>query len=498
MKKAVPPAVYVLAAGVFAMVTSEFTVAGLMPQLAEGLVTGIPQIGYLVTIFAVAMAVGGPLLTFALLKVPPKSALMTIFAIFLVGNVIAALATGYPMMVLARIISGAASQAFFGIAVSMGVQLVDERVRGRAVAVVMNGLMLGTLLGLPLAIFVGGRFGWQTAFWTISAITLGAAVLTLAFVSNPAAPAGGVEPAASAGGVEPAASTCSDLAVLREPQFLLALASSTLIIGATFSAFSFFTPILTEVTGFSVNLVPVLLLVYGAATLVGNLVVGRLADKHTISTLLFGTALNALFLTGFALFTGIPSLALAFMLGIGLVGVTMNPAMAVRIQRAGSTAPLVNTIHGSFITLGVIIGSAVGSALIPLHGLRAPVVLGIGLAVLAIAAVSPAMASPYLRRGAPDDGSEAELESDRSLLSAPRRPSRRRDRTGAPPDRRTPGRSAPGRPLRAPSPPEPAPPAPPRPDPARSGPDGTAANRPDSATAAARSRARPGRRAGCR
>ncbi|MFF9430299.1 MFS transporter [Streptomyces sp. NPDC014746] len=389
---------YVLAAGVFAMVTSEFTVAGLMPQLAEGLGTGIPQIGYLVTIFAAAMAVGGPLLTYALLKVPPKSALLTIFAIFLVGNVIAALATGYPMMVLARIISGAASQAFFGISVSMGVQFVDERVRGRAVAVVMNGLMLGTLLGLPLAIFVGGRFGWQAAFWTISAITLVAAVLTLAFVSNPAA------------------STRSDAAVLRKPQFLLALASSTLIIGATFSAFSFFTPILTEVTGFSDGLVPVLLLVYGAATLVGNLVVGRLADNHTISTLLFGTALNALFLTGFALFTDIPSLALAFMLGIGLVGVTMNPAMAVRIQRAGSTAPLVNTIHGSFITLGVIIGSAVGSALIPPHGLRAPVILGIGLAILAIAAILPALASPYLRRGAPDDAPEA--ESDQSLRSA--------------------------------------------------------------------------------
>ncbi|MFG2738187.1 MFS transporter [Streptomyces carpaticus] len=408
MKRAVPPAVYVLAAGVFAMVTSEFTVAGLMPQLAEGLGTEIPQIGYLVTIFAVAMAVGGPPLTFALLKVPPKTALMTVFAIFLVGNVIAALATGYPLMVLARIISGAASQAFFGIAVSMGVQLVDERVRGRTVAVVMNGLMLGTLLGLPLATFAGGRFGWQTAFWTISAITLVAAILTLAFVSNPAAPADG--------GVEPAASTRSDLAVLRKPQFLLALASSTLIIGATFSAFSFFTPILTEVTGFSDSLVPVLLLVYGAATLVGNLVVGRLADKHTISTLLLGTALNALFLTGFALFTDIPSLALAFMLGIGLVGVTMNPAMAVRIQRAGSTAPLVNTIHGSFITLGVIIGSAVGSALIPLHGLRSPVVLGIGLAILAIPAILPALASPHLRRGAPDGTSAA--QSDQFLLSA--------------------------------------------------------------------------------
>ncbi|MFE7614375.1 MFS transporter [Streptomyces sp. NPDC057496] len=395
MRKAVPPAVYVLAAGVFAMVTSEFTVAGLMPQLAEGLGTGIPQIGYLVTIFAAAMAVGGPLLTVALLKTPPRTALMIVFAIFLVGNVTAALATGYPMMVLARIVSGAASQAFFGIAVSMGVQLVDERVRGRAVAVVMNGLMLGTLLGLPLATFVGGRFGWQSAFWAITVITLLAAALTHAVVRNPSIPSGeGNDFAAPAG---------SQLAVLRRPQFLLALVSSTLIIGATFSAFSFFTPILTEVTGFSEGIVPVLLLVYGAATLLGNVVVGRLADRHTISTLLIGTGLNALFLAGFALFADLPPLALAFMLGIGLVGVTMNPAMAVRVQRSGSTAPLVNTIHGSFITLGVVIGSAAGSALIPQHGLRAPIVLGVGLAGLAIVAILPALSSPGLRRGAPDD-----------------------------------------------------------------------------------------------
>lgn len=391
----VPSGVYILAAGVFAMVTSEFSVAGLMPQLAAGLDTGIAQVGYLVTIFAAAMAVGGPILTFALLRVAPKTALMIVFAVFLAGNVLAALATGYSMMVVARIISGAASQAFFGIAVSMGVRLVDEQARGRAVAVVMNGLMLGTLLGLPLATFVGGRFGWQAGFWAISAITMLAAVLTLAIARNPAASADGTAEAATSVG--------ADLAVLRRPQFLLALASSTLIIGATFSAFSFFTPILTEVTGLSAGLVPIVLLVYGAATLVGNLVVGRLADNHTVSTLLVGTGLNALFLMGFALFTDAPLPALVLMLGIGLVGVTMNPAMAVRVQRAGSTAPLVNTIHGSFITLGIIISSAVGSALIPQHGLRAPVVLGVVMAVLAILAILPALASTYLRRGVPDE-----------------------------------------------------------------------------------------------
>lgn len=386
----VPAAVYILAAGIFAMVTSEFAVAGLMPQLAEGLGTGVEQIGYLVTIFAVAMAVGGPILTLALLRVPPKTALMIIFAVFLVGNVIAALAATYPIMVVARIVSGVASQAFFGVAVSLCARLVDERIRGRAVGVAMNGLMLGTLLGLPLATLVGGRLGWQSAFWTISILTTIAAILTLIAVRNPQQEAANEQTKASAS---------EEFAVLRRPQFLLAIVSSTLIIGATFSAFTFFTPILTQITGFAESTVPLLLLTYGAATVIGNMIVARLADRHTISTLLVGTALNAVFLAGFAFFTDVPVVALVFMFGIGLVGVTMNPAMAVRAQRAGSTAPLANTVHSSFITLGIILGSAIGSALIPTYGLRSPVILGVGMAILAILVIVPALSSPYLRHG---------------------------------------------------------------------------------------------------
>lgn len=130
--RTVPLPVYFLAVGVFAMTTSEFAVAGLMPQLAQGLGTGIEQIGYLVTVFAVAMTVGGPVLTMLLLRVSPKTALMVIFGIFLAGNVLAALAGSYPMMVVARIISGVAAQAFFGIGVSLSARPVDERMRGRA------------------------------------------------------------------------------------------------------------------------------------------------------------------------------------------------------------------------------------------------------------------------------------------------------------------------------------------------------------------------------
>ena len=371
----VPSAVYVLAAGIFAMVTSEFAVAGLMPQLAAGLGVDVARIGYLITVFAVAMAVGGPVLTLALLRIRPKAALMVIFAVFLAGNVLAALATTYSVMVVARVISGVASQAFFGIAISLCGQLVDERTRGRAIGVAMNGLMLGTLLGLPLATFAGGHYGWRAAFWTITLLTVLAALLTQFQVRD----VGQAERRKAA-----------DFGVFRRPKLLLALVSSTLIIGATFSAFSFFTPILTEVSGFSPDAVPVLLLGYGAATVVGNSIVGRLADRHTMSTLVAGTLLNAVFLTGFALFTDLPAAALAFLLAIGLVGVTMNPAMAVRVQRAGNTSPLVNTVHSSFITLGVMLGSSVGAGLIEPYGLRAPIVLGAAMAVGAVLTILPA------------------------------------------------------------------------------------------------------------
>jgi MFS transporter, DHA1 family, inner membrane transport protein len=117
----VPRAVYVLALGIFAMVTSEFVVAGLMPQIASGLDVSIPQVGYLITAFAVAMALGGPVLTVLAMRLRPKTALLLLFAVFLAGNVLAATASGYPTMLL---VTGAASQAFFGVAVSVCVVLV--------------------------------------------------------------------------------------------------------------------------------------------------------------------------------------------------------------------------------------------------------------------------------------------------------------------------------------------------------------------------------------
>lgn len=375
-----PRAVYLLAMGIFAMVTSEFVVAGLMPQMAEGLDATIPHIGYLITAFALAMAVGGPLLAVAVLRLPGKRALLVLFAVFLAGNVMAASAATYGVMLAARLITGTASAAFFGVAISMTVQLVRPEVRGRAIAAVMNGLMLGTLLGLPLSTLVGERFGWRSAFWVITALAALAALATVAGVPS-------VARTQSAGFRQ-------ELGAFRNGRLWLAFSTSTFLIGATFSAFSYFNPILTEITGFATGTVPLLLIAYGAATVVGNHVVGRLADRYTLTVQLWGLGLNFVFLLGFALLADVRAAAVPAMLGIGLVGVTMNPAMATRVQRTANARPLVNTVHSSFITLGVVIGSWLGGLGIDRYGLRAPLWLGAALAVAGIGTLLPDLLRP--------------------------------------------------------------------------------------------------------
>ncbi|MFI8209449.1 MFS transporter [Streptomyces werraensis] len=382
-----PRAVYVLALGIFAMVTSEFVVAGLMPQMADGLNATIPQIGYLITAFAVAMAAGGPFLTMALMKLPPRTALMALFAIFLAGNALAATATGYSTMMAARIVTGIASQAFFGVGISMCAQITRPEIRGRAIAVAMNGLMLGTLLGLPVSTLIGERFGWRAAFWAIAAITVIAAVATWFGVPR-------IERAEGGGGFR------QELGVFRKPKLWLVLSTSTLVIGATFSAFSYFNPILTDLVGFSTGAVPLLLIAYGAATVVGNNIVGRFADRHTVPVLAIGLVLNSVFLSGFALLADLPAPAVVCMMGIGLVGVTMNPALATRVQRTGNAGPLVNTVHSSFITLGIILGSSIGAVAIDTWGLRAPLWLGAVTALAGLATVLPDLA----RRSTPAKG----------------------------------------------------------------------------------------------
>lgn len=374
-----PKPVYLMSLGIFVMVCSELLVSGLMPQMSRDLGVSIPEIGYLVTVFALAMALGGPPLTLAVMRMSTKRALLTLFIVFLIGNGLAALSTSYGMMLAGRLVTGAASGAFFGVALSAVAQITAPEVRGRATSLALQGLMLGTALGLPLSTLIGGQLGWRSAFLAIAVLTVIIAVATMLALPNMAPE--------NAGGLR------AEVQVFRSPRLWFIMATSTLIIGATFAAFSYFAPILTEITGFSESIVPLLLLGYGAATVVGNIIVGRLAQSHTISVIVIGLLLNIVFLIGFALFAQVPLAAIIGMIGIGLVGITLNPAMITRVQQAGNTGSLVNTAHSSFITFGVVVGSWIGGLGISASGLRAPLWVGAVLAGLALIAMVPAIIS---------------------------------------------------------------------------------------------------------
>ncbi|MEE1788801.1 MFS transporter [Streptomyces sp. SP17BM10] len=397
-----PFAIYVLGLGIFTMVTSEFLVAGLMPQLSEDLGAGIPQIGFLVSVYAAAMAIGGPLLTAGLLRLRQKTALICLYAVFLAGQALGALADGYALMVVARLVTGAASGAFFGVALAICVRVTGPEVRGRATSIVLGGLMVGTVLGLPLSQLAGEHYGWRFAFWAVAALAALALAVTLGAV--PALPKEESDGSDGSGG-----SVRAELGAFRNARLWAAFATSMLIIGATFAAFSYFVPILTDVTGFAAGTVPLLLVVYGAATVIGNAVVGRLADRYTLTVLGTGLALNTVFLTVFALGAGNAAVALAAMTGIGLVGVTMNPAMVTRVMRTANDRPLVNTVHTSFITLGVVVGSWVGGIGVSHWGLRAPLWTGAAMAVLGLLTLAPEL----LRRTAVPAAEPSSTPSER-------------------------------------------------------------------------------------
>jgi predicted MFS family arabinose efflux permease len=372
-----PFIVYVLGAGIFALTTSEYMVSGLMPALSAEFGVSFAAVGYLVTIYAGAMAVGGPLLTVGLLGVSRKKAFLGLIGLFVVGQIIGAVSQDYATMVVARLITAIAAAAFFGVALTACAALVDRGRYAQASSIVLGGLMVGTVLGLPGATLLGELFGWRVSFLAVAAVALLVGLLVLTLMPPMPAPPG-------------ASSLRSQLAAFKSAKLWGIYATSLLLIGATFAGFTYFVPILTEISGFSSGVVPMLLVVYGLATLVGNIVVGRLADRYTITVLVVGLLAAIAGMVVFALFGQDQVVAVLALLVIGLTGVSMNPALVTRGARAGNNNMLVNSVHTACIMLGVMAGSWIGGLGIE-AGLGLPGALWVGaaLAVLALLTLIP-------------------------------------------------------------------------------------------------------------
>jgi predicted MFS family arabinose efflux permease len=364
-----PAAIYLLSLCIFAMATSEFMVAGMMPSLAAAFHASLAEVGNLVSAFAASVVVGGPLLIWRLRAARRKPALLGLLAVFLAGQLIGA-ADSYAQMLASRIICGVAQSTFFGVALALAGELVGMDRIARAAGLVLNGLMLASVAGLPMAALLDQRWGWRMSFWLVAGL-VGLAMLGIA-VLTPA----GAKPARQ--------EAAEEIRALARPALWAAYLSSALIIGSVFAVFTYLAPLFLQVSGFSAAMAPVLFGVYGVATVLGNLVTGRLADRHTRRVLQGGILTLLMAMTALALGAQWQALTVAAVFLLGAAGLPMNPAMVARVVRAGGSGAMTNSLHMAVINLGLMFGAWAGGLCLDAGwGLRAPLWLGAALALLA-------------------------------------------------------------------------------------------------------------------
>lgn len=261
-----PLALWALTLSAFAIGTTEFVIVGLIPTIAASLGVSVPSAGLLVSLYALGVAVGAPVLTALTARVPRKLLLLSLMVLFTVGNLVAWMAPGYHALMGARVLTGLAHGVFFSIGSTIATGIVPREKAASAIALMFSGLTVALVTGVPLGTFIGQAFGWQMTFLAVAG--LGAVAILGILLLLPA----GIAPAAPV-------SLLTQLAVLRQPRLMLVYAMTVLGYGGSFIAFTYLAPILEQVSGFAPSSVGLIMLVYGVSVAAGNIWGGRLADR---------------------------------------------------------------------------------------------------------------------------------------------------------------------------------------------------------------------------
>ncbi|WP_312224374.1 MFS transporter [Stutzerimonas nitrititolerans] len=357
-----PIALLALTLSAFAIGTTEFVIVGLIPTIASDLAVSLPSAGLLVSLYALGVAVGAPMLTALTGKVPRKLLLLSLMVLFTAGNLLAWQAPGYESLILARIVTGLAHGVFFSIGSTIATSLVSKEKAASAIAIMFTGLTVALVTGVPLGTFIGQQFGWRETFLAVSLLGVIAFIGSLLFVprdirhSKPA-------------------SIVQQLAVLKQPRLLLVYAMTAVGYGGTFIAFTFLAPILQEISGFGEGAVSLVLLVYGVSVAVGNIWGGKLADRRgPISALKLIFTLLAAVLLALTFTAANPWLALATVLLWGAVAFGNVPGLQVYVVRQAEhyTPNAVDVASGLNIAafnLGIAGGAWLGGHIVASLGL---------------------------------------------------------------------------------------------------------------------------------
>lgn len=383
-----PLALYALTVGAFGIGVTEFIIMGLLMQVSADLGVSIPAAGLLMTGYALGVFVGAPILTLLTRRLPRKTTLLVLMAIFTLGNVLAAIAPTYGILMGARLVTALAHGTFFGVGSLVAVSLVPPERKASAISIMFTGLTLATLLGVPFGAWLGLAFGWRMAFWAVAGVGALALIVLAALVPS------------AEEKVEPAPLR-EELAVLTRPQVQLGLAMTVLGFGGVFAVFTYIQPILTQLAGFSKEAVSPILLVFGAGLVGGNLVGGRWADKG-LNAALVGTliALTVVMLgSAFAFHSQIGAVLAAFLLGAAAFATVAPLQMRVLSQAGGAGQGLASSLNIAAFNLGNAFGAWLGGAVIA-HGPGLAAVPLVG-ALVPLSALALAVFSLSLERRAP-------------------------------------------------------------------------------------------------
>ena len=358
-----------LAMGGFAIGTTEFMAMGLLPQVADGVDVSIPSAGHLISAYALGVVVGAPVLAFFGARLPRRGLLVALMTAYAAANALSAVAGSFGLLLLSRFLGGVPHGAYFGVASLVAASLAPRGREGRAVAMVMIGLSVANVVGVPAATWMGQTLGWRSAFWVAAALAMLTAALVTLFV--PSCPG------------DADATGRRELRLFAEPQAWLTLLAGAIGFGGMFALYSYIAKVVTEVGGLEDGAVPVFLLAFGLGMVAGTFVAGALADWSVFRSLLGSSLAMAVLLLTYAALApaGWWALIPAFLVAVASSVLVVNLQLRL-MSVAGDAQTLGAAMNHSSLNIGNALGAWLGGLVIAAGwGYRAPAVVGAGLAL---------------------------------------------------------------------------------------------------------------------
>ncbi|MFF5244932.1 Cmx/CmrA family chloramphenicol efflux MFS transporter [Streptosporangium sp. NPDC000095] len=381
-----PFVVHLLGLAVFAQATSEFMLSGLVPGIARDLHVSIPAAGFLTSAFAVGMVVGAPLMAILSLRRSRRRSLLTFLVTFLLVHVLGAVTTSYGVLLVSRVVGALACAGFLAVALATAMSLVAPNAKGRATSILLGGVTVACVVGVPSGALLGQLWGWRSAFWAVAILSVPAIVAILRSV-----PADGPE--------SDHTSARDELRSLRDRRLVVILLLGCLVNGATFCSFTYLAPLVTTVTGIESAWVPAMLALFGLGSFLGVTVGGRMADVRPVALLVSGGVALLVGWTVFAVAAGSPVATTVLVFVQGTLSFAVGSTLISQALYAAAGAP---ALAGGFATAALNVGAALGPWFGGISigaglGYRSPLWVSALLVALALATAGVAWG---IRRGA--------------------------------------------------------------------------------------------------